>query len=178
MELNDYLELPYTITLRRDEDGDWIARVQELKGCTADGATREEALADLDQAKREWLAAALEDGIPIPAPEEPDALPSGKWVQRVPRSLHKNLARLAKVEGVSLNQLVTTILVAHVGINGRAGADPWRDADTAAWTPEAGPVSGETLFYLRALTSGFPDQADLREVIEEPKERHAHAGRR
>jgi hypothetical protein len=27
MDLNDYLKLPYTITLRPDEDGDWVARV-------------------------------------------------------------------------------------------------------------------------------------------------------
>lgn len=115
MELNDYLRLPYTITLRIDDDGDWIARIQELPGCTADGATQADALADLEHAKREWIQAALEDEVPIPLPESEESLPSGKWVQRVPRSLHKNLVRLAKLERSSLNHLVTSILSEHVG---------------------------------------------------------------
>ena len=44
-----------------------------------------------------------------------EVLPSGKWVQRVPRSLHKKLVSTAKREGVSLNQLVTSVLAAAVG---------------------------------------------------------------
>ncbi len=115
MELSKYLDLPYTITLRRDEDGDWIARVQELSGCTAHGSTEAEAIERLKEAKREWLAAALEDQVSIPLPDEPDQLPSGKWVQRAPRSLHKNLARLAKTERTSLNQLVVSVLSEYVG---------------------------------------------------------------
>jgi len=115
MELNDYLKLAYTITLRADGDGGWVARIQELPGCTADGDTQAEALAELEQAKHEWIQAALEDEVPIPRPELDELLPSGKWVQRVSRSLHRSLARLAKIERVSLNQLVATILAAHVG---------------------------------------------------------------
>ena len=115
MELSEYLDLPYTITLRRDEEGDWIARIQELSGCTAHGSTETEALERLKDAQRDWLAAALEDQISIPLPDEPDQLPSGKWVQRAPRSLHMNLARLAKTERTSLNQLVVFILSEYVG---------------------------------------------------------------
>ena len=44
-----------------------------------------------------------------------DELPSGKWVQRVPRSLHAKLIALAKREGSSLNQLATSILAEGVG---------------------------------------------------------------
>ncbi|HXT04816.1 MAG TPA: toxin-antitoxin system HicB family antitoxin, partial [Casimicrobiaceae bacterium] len=35
---------------------------------------------------------------------------SGKFVVRVPRSVHARLARKAKQEGVSLNQLVSSVL--------------------------------------------------------------------
>jgi antitoxin HicB len=115
MELNEYLDLPYTITLRRDDEGDWIARVQELSGCTAHGSTEIEALQRLEEAKREWLVAALEDHVSIPLPDAADQLPSGKWVQRVPRSLHQSLARLAKSENTSLNQLVMSVLSSYVG---------------------------------------------------------------
>src|SRR5262245_35939856 len=95
MQLDDYLKLPYTITLHRDDEGDWVARINELQGCTANGTTQEEALADIEQAKREWIQAALEDGIPVPEPVREEILPSGKWVQRVPRRLHKTLTELA-----------------------------------------------------------------------------------
>src|SRR3989442_12344545 len=115
MELNDYLNLPYTVMLRRDDEGDWIAQVQELSGCIAHGSTEVEALEQLREAKRDWISAALEDHIDIPLPEAEDELPSGKWVQRVPRSLHKQLARLAKTESTSLNSLVTSILSDYVG---------------------------------------------------------------
>ena len=115
MQLDDYLNLPYTITLRRDDEGDWVARVDELKGCTAHGQTDVEALAQLEEAKRDWIQAALEDRIQIPLPEAEEELPSGKWVQRVPRSLHRDLRRLAKTDGVSFNQFVGMILSAYVG---------------------------------------------------------------
>jgi len=115
MELSDYLNLPYTVTLRRDDEGDWIARIQELSGCVAHGNTEVEALERLRDAKRDWIAAALEDHIDVPLPESEDELPSGKWVQRVPRSLHKQLAMMAKTERTSLNSLVTSILSDYVG---------------------------------------------------------------
>ena len=45
----------------------------------------------------------------------PEKLPSGKWLQRVPRTLHRDLIRLAERERVSLNQLVTALLSEAVG---------------------------------------------------------------
>ena len=42
-------------------------------------------------------------------------LPSGRWLQRVPRTLHRDLIRLAERERVSLNQLVTALLSEAVG---------------------------------------------------------------
>ncbi len=40
---------------------------------------------------------------------------SGKWVQRVPRSLHARLTKQAKREHVSLNILVVSILSESLG---------------------------------------------------------------
>jgi hypothetical protein len=40
---------------------------------------------------------------------------SGKWVQRIPRSLHARLQMIAAMEGVSLNHLVLCVLAASVG---------------------------------------------------------------
>lgn len=66
--LDDYLALPYPIELIPDEDGFWFARIPLLPGCMTQGASREEALHMLDEAKILWLETALESGIDIPEP--------------------------------------------------------------------------------------------------------------
>jgi antitoxin HicB len=117
--LNDvthYMGLPYTIILKRDDEGDFVCRVEELKGCTAHGKTEIEALGRLKEAQQLWILDCLESGDPVPAPKEEKELPfSGRWVQRVARSLHKALTDRAKREGVSLNHLVSEILAKSVG---------------------------------------------------------------
>ena len=51
-----------------EEDGGYIADIPDLESCSAFGATTEEALAEVKQAKEAWLAAARESGKPIPSP--------------------------------------------------------------------------------------------------------------
>lgn len=51
----------------------------------------------------------LDDNLPVPRPSEGGL--SGKWVQRVPKSLHARLTRRAKAEGVSLNTLVLSMIL-------------------------------------------------------------------
>ena len=109
--------LPYTTILKRDSEGDIVASVKELDGCIAHGQDELEALAALESMKLLWIESCLQDGEAVPRPEpEDDELPSGKWVQRVPRSLHKRLSDTAKTEGVSLNTLVTSYLSAAVSV--------------------------------------------------------------
>lgn len=114
-ELTKYLELPYTIVLRRDSEGDVIARIEELRGCSAHGKTPQEALENLEEAKSLWIQDCLENGDPVPVPTPEESLPSGKWLQRVPRKLHRKLQTLARNEGASLNQYVTALLAEAVG---------------------------------------------------------------
>jgi len=117
MNAKDYLALPYTRVLRKDDEGDFVARITELPGCVAHGATELEALEALAEAQSMWIEDAIEADQPIPMPlPDDDALPSGKWVQRVPRRLHQRLAELAKSDDVSLNQFVTSILAEAVGL--------------------------------------------------------------
>lgn len=122
--LQYYLELPYTMIMRRDEDGDYVARIDELPGCAAHGTTPQEAFEALEEAKQLWITDCLESGDPVPepAPEEA-ALPSGKWVQRVSRTLHQKLVSLAKRENVSLNQFVASLLAEAVGARRAARSD-------------------------------------------------------
>ena len=92
------------------DGGGWLATVPALPGCMGDGESREEALADVQNAIIEWQAAARELGRDIPAPSS-----LGQWRQRVPRSLHEKLKMRAAQEGVSLNALVTSVLAEALG---------------------------------------------------------------
>lgn len=51
-----------------DEDDCYIASVPDLEGCSAFGATPEEAVREVEVAKRLWLEVAREDGEVIPQP--------------------------------------------------------------------------------------------------------------
>ena len=51
------------------EDDAFIAEVPELAGCAADGATRQEALANVEVVIAEWLETARELGRAIPPPK-------------------------------------------------------------------------------------------------------------
>ncbi|MBU7013578.1 MAG: type II toxin-antitoxin system HicB family antitoxin [Theionarchaea archaeon] len=51
-----------------DEDGEYLAIVPELPGCTASGKTEEEALQKVKAAIEEWLQAAKKEGKSIPEP--------------------------------------------------------------------------------------------------------------
>ncbi len=51
-----------------DEDRGYIADIPDLDSCSAFGQTPGQALAEVEQAKKAWLAAADQAGKPIPAP--------------------------------------------------------------------------------------------------------------
>ena len=60
----------YEIILYWSEpDQAFIAKVPELPGCAADGATRQEALANVELVIAEWLETAKELGRLIPEPK-------------------------------------------------------------------------------------------------------------
>ena len=111
--LEYYAGLPYLVEVRHDEDG-WFAKVPELPGCMTYADTFEELGPMIEDAKRGWIEDALEHGDPVPEPRTAEDF-SGKFNLRVPKSLHRDLARTAEEEGVSLNQLVVTALARSVG---------------------------------------------------------------
>jgi predicted RNase H-like HicB family nuclease len=51
-----------------EEDGGYIADIPDLESCSAFGETPEQALSEVEQAKKLWLEAALQEGKPIPPP--------------------------------------------------------------------------------------------------------------
>ncbi len=118
--LDEYLALAYHITIVHDSDDDgnegFVAEVEELPGCVSQGSTPEEAVSSVYDAMAGWISVALDDARDIPEPRDPGTY-TGRFLLRIPRTLHAELARQAQREGVSLNQFVATML---------AGASGWR----------------------------------------------------
>ena len=52
-----------------DEDEVYIAEVPELAWCAADGATYQEAIANIEVVINEWIETAIEKGWTIPEPK-------------------------------------------------------------------------------------------------------------
>ena len=108
--LNDYLEMSYRMEIVEDKDeGGFVVSFPDLPGCISCGETVESAVANAMDAKKEWLAAALEEGVKI---HEPDSLEdySGQFKLRIPRSLHRSLAAHSQREGISMNQYCVYLL--------------------------------------------------------------------
>jgi predicted RNase H-like HicB family nuclease len=118
---------PYTRFLFQDMDdgGHWYVRVPEWDGCMSDGDTPEEALENVKDAMFNWVYGVLEDGLEVPEPANPFPDYSGRFVLRLPRSLHRQLAERADAEGVSLNTLCLTLLAGGLGVRApRAVEEP------------------------------------------------------
>lgn len=108
MNIEEYPKLPYTREMVREADGSYFITIKELPGCMSSGDTQEEALQMIEDAMRAWITVALEEGKHIPFPDATDNEEySRKFVLRIPKSLHRSLARKAKEEQVSLNQYAT-----------------------------------------------------------------------
>lgn len=106
MSIQEYLERPYNYIIKHisDESGSYYhSSVLEFEGCQSTGGTFDEALNNLEEAMAGWIETKLENGFSIPDPIEEDKF-SGKYVVRLPKSLHKRLTIEAEKEGVSLNQ--------------------------------------------------------------------------
>ena len=91
-----------------EEDEGFIAEVPDLPGCSAWGKIEADAARAAQRAVVAWIEAAdaARRDIPPPSVIEPVTSYSGKFLVRVPRTLHARLARRAREEGVSLNQYV------------------------------------------------------------------------
>lgn len=89
-----------------NEGGGYMVSLPDLPGCIADGATIDEAIHEARDAFHAWTMAEQEDKGQVPMPKTY----SGQFVQRIPKTLHRQLAQRAEYEGVSLNQLTTTLL--------------------------------------------------------------------
>ncbi|HEX5277716.1 MAG TPA: toxin-antitoxin system HicB family antitoxin [Fluviicoccus sp.] len=106
-------EYPFEIRpLGTEEGGGFLITYPDFDMCVSDGETIEEAIANGQHALEATVAALVAAGLPVPQPNSYLGKASGKFVVRVPKTLHARLASRSRREGVSLNTLVVSYLAA------------------------------------------------------------------
>jgi len=115
IKARDLLKKPYTRVLVPDEEsGTFMARLVEFPGCLAQGDSPTDAYERLEAAAESWIEAALEMRQEIPQPGSGSEF-SGRFALRLPRSLHRQVAELAELDGTSLNQFIVSTLAEKAG---------------------------------------------------------------
>ena len=109
--LAEHLATLYSFNIVADEDGGYVVKYPDLPGCITQVDTLEEVPAMAREIFELWVESELEVGHSIPPPTYPEEY-SGKFNLRLPKSLHRRLAKGAEREGVSLNQYVVSLLEA------------------------------------------------------------------
>ena len=111
-KLADY---PFEIRpLSAEEGGGFLISYPDFSECISDGETVEEALKNGKNALKATIAALKAKELPVPTANR-GASASGKFVARVPKTVHAQLTTRAKAEGVSLNTLVLTFIAQGLG---------------------------------------------------------------
>jgi len=55
----------FVVTIDRDEDGAWVVECPAIPGCVSQGATKDEALTNIEDAIRACLEVRAERGMPL-----------------------------------------------------------------------------------------------------------------
>ena len=109
------IDYPFEIRPLSDEDGGgFLISFPDFAECISDGESIEEAIRNGRDALKATIAALKAKKLPVPAPNS-GGVASGKFVARVPKTVHAQLATRAKAEGVSLNTLVLTFIAQGLG---------------------------------------------------------------
>jgi antitoxin HicB len=108
-------DYPFEIrSLTHEEDGGFLITYPDFSDCFSDGETIEEAIANGADALKATIATLKASQLPIPFPNS-GGVASGKFVSRVPKTIHARLTSRAKAEGVSLNTLVLSFIAEGLG---------------------------------------------------------------
>lgn len=62
--------MKFRAIVEQDEDGNYVVKCPALPGCTSEGKTREEALANIKDAIEGYMASLKKHNEPIPPPIE------------------------------------------------------------------------------------------------------------
>jgi predicted RNase H-like HicB family nuclease len=138
----------YRVLVTYDPDRSvFVARAPELEHCTAEGATRAEAVARVDEEIDAQLRNIREHGGRLPVAVDDDGAGlSGELTAKVSRGLHRDLAWQARSEGVELGQLVGEMLAAALEARRqRGGRRPAvANPQTGEPRPDRGPEDGRS----------------------------------
>jgi predicted RNase H-like HicB family nuclease len=150
-----YLKEPYSRILIPNDEGGYSAEILEFPGCFAEGDTADETMQALERAAESWIQATLDQGQDIPQPFMNQGY-GGKIALRLPRSLHRQAARLAERDGVSLNQFLVSAIAEHVGAR---DCFSWiKEKLTGQWDTRAQHIQGVAFNTIRnlnvAITAG------------------------
>lgn len=119
--MNKLADYPFEIKpLSAEEGGGYLISYPDFAECISDGETVEEAIANGADALQATIAALKFKTLPVPSPNS-GGVASGKFVARVPKTVHAQLAVRAKAEGVSLNSLVLTFIAQGLGASSKVG---------------------------------------------------------
>jgi predicted RNase H-like HicB family nuclease len=105
----DYKKIVFPY-MNKDGSITWVVEFPDLPGCSAVGSSEEEALHESKIARELWLDDYFDRNKYYPVPKEITVDFSGRFVLRLPKTLHKQLAIEAEEEGVSLNTLIISLL--------------------------------------------------------------------
>jgi antitoxin HicB len=109
------IEYPFEIRpLSAEEGGGFLISYPDFSDCISDGSSVEEASLNGKDALKSTIATLKAKALPVPAPNG-GSVASGKFVARVPKTVHAQLTTRAKAEGVSLNSLVLTFIAEGLG---------------------------------------------------------------
>lgn len=67
-----YLKLKYPVDVQEGPNGGFFVSHPDLDGCMAEGATLDEAIANLADSRELWIEARLQNGNPVPEPTRED----------------------------------------------------------------------------------------------------------
>ncbi len=102
---------PYRFALFVEEDGSFVLRSPDL----SERSATIESLDELGATMQAAIAERAAEDAAAAAEAAKDADYSGKFVLRLPKSMHRQLSELAETEGVSLNQLALAYLAEGMG---------------------------------------------------------------
>ena len=112
-DLDYYMGLNYKIEVIKDEkEGGYALHCPELRGCITSADSIEKGFEMIEDAKKCWFQACIEDNIEIPLPGNITKY-SGQFKLRMPKSLHKYLAEKSQQEGISMNQYCIYLLSSY-----------------------------------------------------------------
>ncbi len=110
----EYMRRPYRMGVVWDEDY-WVATFPELPGLVAAADTWDELARKIQDAKESYFSAALNAGLAIAEPGKESEPASGRVLLRLPKTLHRQAARAAARDAVSVNTFLVSAIARELG---------------------------------------------------------------